>query len=70
MTVSYFEGVQNDMNYYWSKEEVLEKLDFKMTSAFESVLKLSAGEKVYMRDAAYMVSIGRVVEAMQLRGWI
>jgi glutamate dehydrogenase len=70
VTVSYFESVQNDMNYYWSKQEVLEKLDFKMTSAFESVLKLSAGEKIYMRDAAYMVSIGRVVEAMQLRGWI
>jgi glutamate dehydrogenase (NAD(P)+) len=70
VTVSYFESVQNDMNYYWSKDEVLEKLDFKMTSAFESVLNLSVSEKVYMRDSAYMVSIGRVVEAMQLRGWI
>ena len=58
------------MNYYWSKQEVLEKLDFKISSAFESVLKLSAGEKIFMRDAAYMVAIGRVVEAMQLRGWI
>ncbi len=70
VTVSYFESVQNDMNYYWPKSEVLDKLDQKMTSAFESVLKLSAGEKVFMRDAAYMVSIGSVVEAMQLRGWI
>ena len=70
VTVSYFESVQNDMNYYWSKQEVLDKLDFKISSAFESVLKLSVGEKVYMRDAAYMVSIGRVVAAMQLRGWI
>jgi glutamate dehydrogenase (NAD(P)+) len=34
VTVSYFEGVQNDMNYYWTKEEVLEKLDTKMTVAF------------------------------------
>jgi len=70
VTVSYFESVQNDMNYYWSKQEVLDKLDFKLTSAFESVLNLSVSEKVYMRDAAYMVSIARVVEAMQLRGWI
>jgi len=70
VTVSYFESVQNDMNYYWSKDEVLDKLDFKMTSAFESILNLSVSEKVYMRDSAYMVSIGRVVEAMQLRGWI
>jgi glutamate dehydrogenase len=49
---------------------VLEKLDQKMTSAFEAVLELSQAEKVYMRDAAYMVSIGRVVKAMELRGWI
>ncbi len=70
VTVSYFEGVQNDMNFYWSKEEVFEKLDFKMTRAFKSVLAVSEREKAFMRDAAYMVAIGRVVEAMQLRGWI
>ena len=70
MTVSYFEGVQNDMNFYWTKEEVLERLDTKMTQAFHSVLEMSEGEKVYMRDAAYMVAIERVVTAMELRGWI
>lgn len=70
VTVSYFESVQNDMNYYWSKLEVLEKLDFKMTNAFEGVLEMSLNENVYMRDAAYMVSIDRVVKAMELRGWI
>lgn len=70
VTVSYFEGVQNDMNYYWSEEEVFERLDTKMTRAFNSVLEVSIREKVYMRDAAYMVAIGRVVEAMQLRGWL
>jgi len=70
VTVSYFEGVQNDMNYYWSKEEVLEKLDFKMTVAFQGVLDMSLKSKVYMRDAAYMVAIDRVVKAMQLRGWV
>ncbi|MCC6147382.1 MAG: Glu/Leu/Phe/Val dehydrogenase [Anaerolineaceae bacterium] len=70
VTVSYFEGVQNDMNFYWSKEEVLSKLDEKMTVAFHAVLDMSLNEKVYMRDAAYMVAISRVVKAMQLRGWI
>ncbi len=70
VTVSYFEGVQNDMNYYWTREEVLERLDTKMTQAFKSVLEMSEGEKVYMRDAAYMVAIKRVVTAMELRGWI
>lgn len=70
VTVSYFESVQNDMNFYWTREEVLEKLDTKMTQAFESVLEMAEKEKVCMRDAAYMVSIARVVKAMQLRGWI
>ena len=70
VTVSYFEGVQNDMNFYWSKEEVLEKLDQKMTVAFNAVLEMSEKEGVYMRDAAYMVAIGRVVKAMELRGWV
>jgi len=70
VTVSYFEGVQNDMNFYWSKEEVLQKLDQKMTTAFNAVLTMSEKEKVYMRDAAYMVAIGSVVKAMELRGWV
>ena len=70
VTVSYFEGVQNDMNFYWTREEVLEKEDTKMTQAFNSVLEMSLKAKVYMRDAAYMVAIDRVVKAMELRGWI
>jgi glutamate dehydrogenase (NAD(P)+) len=70
VTCSYFESVQNDMNYYWSKDEVLQRLDTKMTQAFHSVLEMSEKEKVYMRDAAYMVAIDRVVKAMELRGWI
>ncbi len=70
VTTSYFEQVQNDMNFYWSKEEVLSKLDAKMTQAFQDVLALSIKEGIYMRDAAYMVAIRRVVEAMELRGWV
>jgi glutamate dehydrogenase (NAD(P)+) len=70
VTVSYFESVQNDMNFYWTQKEVLERLDTKMTDAFDSVLEMCAREGVYMRDAAYMVAIGRVVSAMQLRGWL
>jgi glutamate dehydrogenase (NAD(P)+) len=70
VTVSYFESVQNDANFYWTKDEVLQRLDTKMTEAFKAVLDMSLKEKVYMRDAAYMVSIARVVKAMELRGWI
>ena len=70
VTVSYFESVQNDMNFYWTKDEVLQRLDHKMTTAFGDVLKMSLSEKACMRDAAYMVAIDRVVKAMELRGWI
>ena len=70
VTVSYFESVQNDMNYYWTRDEVLSRLDTKITHAFQSVLEMAENEEVYMRDAAYMVAINRVVTAMELRGWI
>ncbi|RME07178.1 MAG: Glu/Leu/Phe/Val dehydrogenase [Anaerolineae bacterium] len=70
VTVSYFESVQNDMNFYWSREEVLSRLDAKLTKAFHDVYEMAEREKVYMRDAAYMVAIDKVVKAMELRGWL
>ncbi|MDD2695569.1 MAG: Glu/Leu/Phe/Val dehydrogenase [Anaerolineales bacterium] len=70
VTVSYFESVQNDMNFYWTREEALQRLDTKITQAFNSVVAMAESEKVYTRDAAYMVAIDRVVKAMELRGWI
>ncbi|HDQ35084.1 MAG TPA: Glu/Leu/Phe/Val dehydrogenase [Chloroflexi bacterium] len=70
VTCSYFEQVQNDMNYYWSEEEVLTKLDEKMTAAFHGVYDKAQDNGLYMRDAAYQVAIKRVEWAMRLRGWI
>jgi glutamate dehydrogenase (NAD(P)+) len=70
VTVSYFEGVQNDMNFYWSRDEVLQRLDSKMTQAFDSVLQMAEREGVFTRDAAYMVAINRVIQAMEQRGWL
>jgi len=70
VTVSYLESVQNDMNYKREKDEVLRRLDTKMTVAFQGVLEMSLRENAFMRDAAYMVAIDRVVKAMQLRGLV
>lgn len=70
VTCSYFEQIQCNMNYFWSKEEVLEKLDFKMTSAYTAVHKLAKEKDLYMRDAAYVIAINRVADAVKLRGWI
>ena len=68
VTVSYFEWVQNNMNYYWSKEEVNEKLDKLMKKAFKGVAELKDKHKVDMRTAAYILSVKRVAEAMKWRG--
>jgi glutamate dehydrogenase (NAD(P)+) len=70
VTCSYFEQVQNNMNYYWSKKEVLEKLDTKMTDAYSAVSNVARTKNVYMREAAYLISIQRVAEACKLRGWV
>jgi glutamate dehydrogenase len=70
VTCSYFEQVQCNMNFFWSRDEVLGRLDQKMTAAYLAVSELARTRKLYMRDAAYMVSIARVVESSKVRGWI
>ncbi len=70
VTCSYFEQVQSNMNYFWEKDEVLGKLDLKMTSAFTAASKLAKDKKLYMRDAAYVIAIGRVAQACRDRGWV
>jgi glutamate dehydrogenase len=70
VTCSYFEQVQCNMNYYWEKDEVLSKLDLKMTSAFLDVSKLARTKELYMRDAAYIIAINRVAQACKDRGWV
>ena len=70
VTCSYFEQVQCNMNYFWPCEEVLEKLSFSMTNAFRAVYDLSKTRNLYMRDAAYVIAINRVYDAIKQRGWI
>jgi glutamate dehydrogenase len=70
VTCSYFEQVQSNQNYYWEKEEVLGKLDVKMTSAFLAVSELARKRKLYMRDAAYVIAVSRVAQACHDRGWV
>jgi glutamate dehydrogenase (NAD(P)+) len=69
VTCSYFEQIQGNMNYFWSREEVLQKLDRKMTEAFIAVHLLAKKRKLFMRDAAYVIAINRVAQACKDRGW-
>jgi glutamate dehydrogenase (NAD(P)+) len=57
VTCSYFEQVQCNMNYYWEKDEVLGKLDTKMTSAYLAVSEMARKKNLYMRNAAYAIAI-------------
>ena len=70
VTVSYFEMVQNFYMYYWDEARIYEYLDKRMTTAYYTVLNTSKRYNIHMREAAYVVAVGRVVEAMKLRGWI
>ncbi len=70
VTCSYFEQVQCNMNYFWEKQEVLDKLDAKMTSAFSAVSELAKKKKIYMRDAAYVIAVDRVAQAVKARSWV
>lgn len=65
--VSYFEQVQNQMNYYWTEEEVRERLENTITKAFKDVLAMSLLHSVNMRNAAYMLAVKRVSDAMLAR---
>ena len=69
VTVSYFEQCQNAQNFYWTLEEVQQRLDQKMTKAFKAVYDMSQEKKCNLRDAAYLVAVKRVADAAKLRGW-
>jgi len=69
VTVSYFEQVQNNTNYYWEEEEVNDKLGKIMRNATDGVYETANAHSVTYREAAYIVALGRLLEAMKLRGW-
>lgn len=68
VTVSYFEWVQNTAGFYWTAEEVRVKLEPIMAKSFEEIWKIARDKKVTLREAAYILGIGRIVQAMKDRG--
>ncbi len=68
VTVSYFEWVQNLQNLLWDEEEISKRLERIMTQAFAETLKIAEEKKIHMRTAAYILGVGRVVKATELRG--
>jgi glutamate dehydrogenase len=70
VTVSYFEWVQNNQGYYWSEEEVNEKLRKVLVQSFNNVYETSERRNINMRLAAYMVGVRKMSEASRFRGWV
>lgn len=70
VTVSYFEWVQNKQGYYWSEEEVVQRLRKRLVKSFNHIYDLAQSRKIDMRLAAYMVGLRKLAEAAQFRGWI
>jgi glutamate dehydrogenase/leucine dehydrogenase len=70
VTVSYFEWVQNRMGYYWTAEEVDQRLEKVMSKSFKDLKEQSNKYSVSLRVGAYALAIGRVAEAMRFRGII
>jgi glutamate dehydrogenase (NAD(P)+) len=68
VTVSYFEWVQDLYGFFWTEIEVNKYLERTMTNAFKEVYATAEKYKVNMRTAAYILAVGRVAEATQVRG--
>ncbi|WP_438319178.1 Glu/Leu/Phe/Val family dehydrogenase [Sporosarcina sp. FA9] len=69
VTVSYFEWVQNNMGYYWTEEEVRERMTKKMVDAFDNLYSMATTRNIDMRLAAYMIGLRKTAEASRFRGW-
>ena len=68
VTVSYFEWVQDEQHLFWEAQDVYNRLERVMKTSFAEVLKLHLDRKLSMRVAANMLGIGRVAEAVKIRG--
>ncbi|WP_068671986.1 Glu/Leu/Phe/Val dehydrogenase [Oceanobacillus sp. Castelsardo] len=70
VTVSYFEWVQNNQGYYWSEQEIDQKLNEIMIKSFNTIYNTAQTRRVDMRLAAYMVGVRKMAEASRFRGWV
>jgi glutamate dehydrogenase/leucine dehydrogenase len=65
--VSYFEQVQNNLNFYWDESEIDSKLYKKITKSTLDVFEVAKYYNCSFRSAAYIISMKRVLDAMKFR---
>jgi glutamate dehydrogenase (NAD(P)+) len=68
VAVSYFEWVQDLQAYFWSEDEVNDRLKVLMEHAYEEVSELAVEANLSLRTAAQVIGVGRVAEAHRTRG--
>lgn len=68
VTVSYFEWVQSRQEYYWTEDEVNERLEQRMAKSCSEVWELAEKRNCDLRTAAYLIALHRVAEAVRIRG--
>lgn len=68
VTVSYFEWVQNRQGYYWTLEDVNERMERMMREAFDAVYEASLEHDIPMRIGAYVIAVKKVADAIKMRG--
>jgi glutamate dehydrogenase (NAD(P)+) len=68
VVADYHEWVQNLQQITWTKEKVYARLEDKVKSVWAEVRAFSEERKVGLRMASYKIAVGRVLEAMELRG--
>ncbi|MFT4069458.1 Glu/Leu/Phe/Val family dehydrogenase [Paraburkholderia sp.] len=68
VTVSYFEWVQDFSSFFWTEDEINERLERVMREAFAAVWQVSSEQNVSVRTAAFIVACKRILQAREMRG--
>mgnify|MGYP001756924966 FL=1 len=68
VTVSYFEWVQDFSSFFWSEDEINERLVRIMKGAFAAIWQVAEENKVSLRTATFIVACKRILHARDLRG--
>lgn len=68
VTTSYFEWAQNLQGLSWDETTVFTRLEEKMSEAFVAVYEIVEREDISFRQAAYILAMKRVLDAMVIRG--
>ena len=68
VTVSYFEWVQDFSSFFWTEDEINQRLERVMREAFAAVWQVASEHSVFVRTAAFIVACTRILQAREMRG--